>query len=193
MSEEKVKACPFCGSGVETGKDAMRERWYIQCTRCGGCYESPTSEHRCAIGWNNRQLAEYETDDEGDPVGCKIVAIGDDGSVLCENHYGKRVRYQFAPKVAATQMETAERDVHFAIVKYQLYLKHGLGVFDNWYTWKKDKLIRSEVVESLTYPVVRKNAESEIRRLKNQIKELEELMAEASAVQAEKKEGNTNG
>jgi len=80
---------------------------------------------------------------------------------------------------AFTQMETAERDVHFAIVKYQLYLKHGLGVFDNWYTWKKDKLIRSEVVESLTYPVVRKNAESEIRRLKNQIKELEELMAEA--------------
>ena len=108
MSEEKVKACPFCGSGAETGKDAIRERWYIQCTRCGGCYESPTSEHHCAIGWNNRQLAEYETDDEGDPVGCKIVAIGDDGSVLCENHYGKRVRYQFAPKVAASVAAVTE-------------------------------------------------------------------------------------
>jgi hypothetical protein len=109
MSKVELKACPFCGSGVNEGKDTIRECWYIECTRCGGCYESRTSAHRCAIGWNNRQLAEYENDDtEGEPIGWNIVAIGNDGSALCEKN-GKRKRWLFVPtQVAATSTERNE-------------------------------------------------------------------------------------
>ncbi len=38
---------------------------------------------------------------EGDPIGWKIIATGDDGSVLCESPTGNRRRYWFV-KVKAT-------------------------------------------------------------------------------------------
>ena len=56
MSERELKPCPFCGSEVngDFGLDDAKERWFVECTRCGGCYESSTSLNRCIVGWNNR-------------------------------------------------------------------------------------------------------------------------------------------
>lgn len=56
MTDRKLKPCPFCGSEVngDFGLDDAKERWFVECTRCGGCYESSTSLNRCVVGWNNR-------------------------------------------------------------------------------------------------------------------------------------------
>jgi hypothetical protein len=39
-------------------------------------------------------------DTEGEPIGWKIVAIGNNGSVLCEAPNGRRVRYLFTEKTS---------------------------------------------------------------------------------------------
>lgn len=77
---------------------------------------------------------------------------------------------------------TAEQNERFAGVKYQLYQKYGLDLFDNWLLMRRDKIERSEVVESLTYPAVREMAESDIQNMRDKIEEIQTLMAEASAV-----------
>ncbi len=82
----------------------------------------------------------------------------------------------------------AERDEIFAGVKYQLYQKYGLDLFDNWLLMRRDKLERSEVVESLTYHTVREMAENDIQNMRNKIEEIQKLMAEASAVLSERNE-----
>jgi hypothetical protein len=45
-------------------------------------------------------LADIGDDTEGDPIGWKIVATGNDGSVLCEAPNGRRSRYWFIGKSA---------------------------------------------------------------------------------------------
>lgn len=45
-------------------------------------------------------LADIGDDAEGDPIGWKIVATGNDGSVLCESPNGRRVRHWFIGKSA---------------------------------------------------------------------------------------------
>jgi len=48
-------------------------------------------------------------DPNGDPVGWTIVAIGDDGSVLCQSPRGQRRRYWFHDPEKAATLER-ERD-----------------------------------------------------------------------------------
>lgn len=40
-------------------------------------------------------LTDIGDDTEGDPIGWKIIATGNDGSVLCESPSGNRRRYWF--------------------------------------------------------------------------------------------------
>jgi len=45
-------------------------------------------------------LADMGDDTEGGPIGWKIVATGNDGSILCEAPNGRRCRYWFIGKSA---------------------------------------------------------------------------------------------
>ena len=60
----------------------------IQCENGG--------DANAVFGW----LADIGDDTEGDPIGWKIVATGNDGSVLCEAPNGRRARYWFIGKSA---------------------------------------------------------------------------------------------
>lgn len=57
---------------------------------------------KCANTENAEALFDWLSDlslkIDGDPIGWKIVAIGDDGSVLCEHPTGRCVRYWFTTK-----------------------------------------------------------------------------------------------
>lgn len=47
------------------------------------------------LGLEEMREIQEDDDPDGDPVGWVIVAIGDDGSVLCESKTGNRRRYWF--------------------------------------------------------------------------------------------------
>lgn len=90
-------------------------------------------------------------------------------------------------------LTTSERDGHFASVKYQLYRKHGLELFNNWLLMRRDKLERSEVVESLTYPGVRELAKHDIDDMLNKIEELKILLVESSDMQVKHEQTRDRG
>ena len=52
------------------------------------------------IKYHKSRESEVTQDDdtEGDPIGWKIVATGNDGSVLCEKENGRRARFWFTNK-----------------------------------------------------------------------------------------------
>jgi len=64
----------------------------------------PMQTFHDAMNWLGAAMPSEPPDDmdllpedatEGAPVGWKIVALGSDGSVLCEHTTGRRVRYWF--------------------------------------------------------------------------------------------------
>ena len=61
-----------------------------QCFRYYGTEKPPPGE--C---WEMTLTRKGDIDTDGDPIGWKIVGIGNDGSVLCEKGNGQRRRYSF--------------------------------------------------------------------------------------------------
>jgi hypothetical protein len=72
-------------------------------------------------------------------------------------------------------------DAYFAGVVFALYREHGLGQFNNWYTLKKDSIERSEVLDAIRFPEVRKSAENLVASYKAKIEEIEGMLTETKS------------
>ena len=80
------------------------------------------------------------------------------------------------PLVGPNQVDV---DANLAKTIWVLYLRHGLGEYNNWLTMKKDHLERAEVVAGLRFPHTRQAAENTIRGYRQKITEIEQLLDDA--------------